>query len=159
MLSSKSTPGLETPDGWKKVQFHELVEQCIAVGTAGDEDNEYHYSSDSDDDVIVMRKSKKRATSKWLPAMQPKKQTSISKTIEKLPHVPLKDAEELQDVPEEEINDEFSSSDSTSLENFPDPTLLDHDSDEEDDMDWQPPARLQGGKDSAQIMKDKIIRH
>jgi hypothetical protein len=159
MLSSKSTPGLETPDGWKKVQFHELVEQCIALATAGDEDHEHQYCSDSDDDVVVMRKSKKRATSKWLPAIQAKKQASISKTIEKLPHAPLKYTEELEDVPEEEINDKLSSSDSaspSSQNDIPDPIPLDHDSDEEDDMDWQPPTWLQGRKDSVQIVKDRL---
>jgi hypothetical protein len=159
MLSSKSTSGLEAPEGWKKVQFHELVEQCIALANAGDEDHEYHYCSDSDDDVILMRKSKKRATSKWLPAIQPKKQAWISKTIEKLPHAPLKYTEELEDVPEEEINDEFSGSDSaspSSQDDNSDPILLDHGSDEEDDMDWQPPAWLQGRKDSVQIVKDRL---
>lgn len=159
-LSSKSTAGLESPEGWKKVQFHELVEQCIALANAGDEDHEYHYCSDSDDDVIVMRKSKKRATSKWLPAAQPKKQASISKTIEKLPHAPLKYTEELEDVPEEEINGEFSGSDSapsSSQDDNSNPILPDHDSEEEDDTDWQPPAWLQGRKDSVQILKDRLF--
>jgi hypothetical protein len=158
MLSSKSTSGLETPEGWKKVQFHELVEQCIALANAGDEEHEYHYCSDSDDDVIVMRKAKKRATSKWLPAIKPKKQAGVSKTIEKLPHAPLKYPEEFDDVPEES-SETFRSSDSaspSSEEDASDPIVLDLDSDEEDDMYWQPPAWLQDRKDSVQIVKDRL---
>lgn len=160
MLSSKSITGLKTPEGWKKVQFHELVEQCIALANAGDEEHEYQYCSDSDDDVILMRKPKKRATSKWLPAVKPKKQAQVSKTIEKLPHAPLKDTEQLEDVPEEEIIEEISSEEYAVLSSqavTPDPTSLDHDSDEEDDMDWQPPAWLQGRKDSVQIVKDRLF--
>lgn len=160
ITSSTSTSGLgDTSDGWKKVQFHELVEQCIALANAGDEENEYHYCSDSDDDVIVMRKAKKRATSKWLPSIKPKAKTPISKTIEKLPHAPLKDNEALEDVPEEGIPEEISDSESASPSSQVDTsgsTSLDHDSDEEDDMDWRPPAWLQGRKDSVQIVKDRM---
>lgn len=158
MFSPRSTSGLETLERWKKVQFHELVEQCIVLANAGDDEHEYHYCSDSDDDVIVMRKAKKRATSKWLPAIKPKKQAAISKTIEKLPHATLKYTEELEDVLGDEIIEEFSCSESASSfsQDIPDQIILDHDRDEENDMDWQPPAWLQGRKDSVQIVKDRL---
>jgi hypothetical protein len=150
--SSKSTDGLATPDGWKKVQFHELVEQCIVLANAGDEEHEYHYNCDSDDDVIPMWEAKKRATNKWLLAVKPKILPQAAKTIEKLPNAPLKDDEALEDTTEEESIEGTSSPTSISNKSV----LLSHDSDEEDDIDWQPPAWLQGRKDSVQIMKDRL---
>ena len=160
-MPSKSTSGLrEISDSWKKVQFHELVEQCIALANAGDDDQEYQYCSDSDSDVIVMRKTKKRATTKLVPSIERKAKTTISKTIEKLPHAPLKDIETLEDVPEEDTTDQISDdSESTSPSSQLDTSgsiSMDHDSDGEDEMDWQPPAWLQGRKDSVQIVNDRI---
>jgi hypothetical protein len=158
-LSSKSTTGLgEASEGWKKVQFHELVEQCIALANAGDEEHAYQYCSDSDDDVVVMRKAKKRATSNWLPSANPKVKSTVSKTIEKLPHALLKDTEVLKDVPEE-IPEEISGSESASPSSpggILDPISMDRDGDEEDEMDWQTPAWLQGRKDSVQIVKNRL---
>jgi hypothetical protein len=159
MLSCKSPTGLETPEGWKKVQFHELVEQCIALATAGDEEHEYQYCSDSDEDMIMMRKPNKRATSKWLPAMKSQKQASVSKTIEKLGHAPLKDIEQLQAVPDEEVIEGISTEEYAALPSQAATSAsasLDQDSDEEDDMDGQPPTWLQGRKHSVQTVMDRL---
>ena len=159
VLSSKFTTGVKTPGGWKKVQFHEVVEECIAITNAGDEDHEYQYCSDSDSDVIVMRKQTKLATRKWLPSMKPKKQASVSKTIEKLGHAPLKDTEPLEDVPEEESNDEISNEEYAALSSQVTTSAsasMDHDSNEEDDMDWQPAAWLQSRKDSVRVVNDRL---
>ena len=157
--SVKSTSGSgESSDGWKKVQFHDRVEQCIALVNAGDDDHECEYCSDSDEDVIEIREAKKRATGQSLPSIESNTKTAVSRTIEKLPHVPLKDIEVLE-TPEEDMTERLSDSQSTSASSQLDTsatTSIEQDSDEEDDMDWQPPPSLQARKDSVQISKNKM---
>jgi hypothetical protein len=94
--SSSTTSAYTAPNSnsWKYVRFHDKVEQCIALSHHGEDEPEYHYVSDSDSEVVVMRKLPTRPTKHCSPCLRPKKKNHPSKTIEKLPHAPLKSSDE-----------------------------------------------------------------
>jgi len=152
----------------KNVRFHELVEQCIALGHLGDDEPEYHYISDSDDDVVVMRKTPtKRVSKQRLQSVKPKKKHAPEKkkTIEKLPHATLKCPLEAEKEEEAEaslfglgICQSPTEVASPPLNKQTSPNLSHHDdsSDEEEDKYWKPPAWLRNRKDSVQIHQDKL---
>lgn len=143
--SESHTPN---PGSWKNVRFYELVEQCVALTNL--EDDEY-YSAASDDDVVVMRKVVKRI---------PKRSTRVesvqasppSKTIEKLPHAPLKSPEPTSGDGLEMSY--FPTQPATPREESSPPLFLDES--EDDDEDWKPPTWLRNRKDSVHLLHDKL---
>jgi hypothetical protein len=142
--SEATTPN---PSSWKNVRFYELVEQCVALANL--EDDEY-YSANSDDDVVVMRKVVKRIPKPSSP-VESVQNSPPSKTIEKLPHAPLKspdptssDGLEMSYFPTQHA----TPSEESSPPLFPD--------EGEDDDDWKPPTWLRNRKDSVHMLHDKL---
>lgn len=144
-----SEVGTPNPNSWKNVRFYELVEQCVAVSNT---DDDLNGSLDPDDDVVLMKRiskhSRKQSSSAAaLPDSPP------SKTIEKLPHAPLKSPEPQK-------------CDGLGISYFPiqrvisppidlSPVSFEDDSEIEDD-DWNPPKWFRSRKDSVHILHDKL---
>ena len=145
-VSEISTPN---PNAWKNVRFYELVEQCVAVGNPDDDPS---YSFNDLDDVIMMRKMSKQLPKRPSPVAAALN-TPPSKTIEKLPHAPLKSPEPsscgglgLSYFPAQ-------SDVSPSVESSP-VSFEDESEDEEDD--WKPPKWPRNRKDSVHLLHDKL---
>ena len=149
----------------KNVRFHDMVEQCIAVAHPGEDDEpEYHYISDSDDVAVVMRKPTKqrRVFNQRSPPTKSKQKAPVSKTIEKLPHAPLKYPLETEEdcrattdmglgVSKCPARDRKASPpQSTPSSSGNNPAC-------EDEMDeWEESSWLQHHRDSIQIFHDKL---
>jgi hypothetical protein len=148
--SYSSEIGTPNPQSWKNVRFYELVEQCVVVGNQGDEESPSH---NADDDVIVMRTIPRQVT-KQPSVIAPIPNTPPSKTIEKLPHIPLKspeppryDALGLSYFPTQHIL-------SPPVE--PTPVLFEDENDGNEDEDWKPPTWFRNRKDSVHLLHDKL---
>ncbi|KAF2750770.1 hypothetical protein M011DRAFT_391825, partial [Sporormia fimetaria CBS 119925] len=106
-FTSRSTSGLQTPDGSerKHIRFDEKVEQCIAVDckTADDDyedDNDWTtQNSDSDDDCVVMMKRTKRKRPLFRTSSSKASVSSETKIIEKLEPTTLKSQTDSPEVP------------------------------------------------------------
>jgi hypothetical protein len=132
--SGTNTP---SPNSRKNVRFHELVEQCVALANLGDDESRYF--SQPEDDAVVMRKTQKRipkhsSTMAYVPS-------TASKTIEKLPHAPLKSPEETR----EGLGSSY----------FSTQHLKDESECAEED-DWKPPTWFHKRKDSVHLLHDKL---
>ena len=152
--SDRSSSVDQLPWANKNVRFHEVVGQCIALPTSGEEETSEHKNSESDEDVIMMRRPVK-------PVPMPKKlkKTPLPQTISKLPDASLK-CPESEDAIEE---------DGLGLDIWQGPTILtpgpcrdefdeeeeDNETDEDEEL-WKPPKWLQKRKDSVQIFHDKL---
>ncbi|KAK3066368.1 hypothetical protein LTS18_001780, partial [Coniosporium uncinatum] len=113
-FSSRSTSGLQTPDGQcekRHIRFHDTVEQCIAVDVKEHDDDEDDWTArkndnndndddddSSDDGVIMMAKTKKKPLSRTNSRAS---FSSDNKTIAKLPDAPLKYRTDSPDITEE----------------------------------------------------------
>jgi hypothetical protein len=166
-LSTASGSISPDPDNANKnVRFHDLVEQCIALTHLGDDEPEYHYVSDSDDEAVVIRKptKQKRLTKQRLPPTKPKQKAPVSKTIEKLPHAPLKcplEAEKESPVATPDAGLGISPCLTQERKPSPPPSTisLSRDNsacDDEEDEGWEEPSWLHNRKDSVQIFHDKL---
>lgn len=146
-VSEISTPN---PNAWKNVRFYELVEQCVAVGNLDDDPPQSF--SDLDDDVIVMRKISNHVH-KQPSAVAAVLNTPPSRTIEKLPHAPLKSPEPPScdglGISYFPVQGDVSPSVETS------PVPLEDESEDEDD-DWKPPKWSRNRKDSVHLLHDKL---
>jgi hypothetical protein len=109
----------------------------VALTNLGED--EYSYFSEPEDDVVVMRKTQKRipkqsSTVAYVP-------NTASKTIEKLPHAPLKTPGETR----EGLGTSY----------FSTQYLKDESVCEEED-DWKPPTWFHKRKDSVHLWHDKL---
>lgn len=146
--SEVSTPN---PNSWKNVRFYELVEQCVAV--ANPDDDESRFSRDLVDDGMVMRNTSKQIPKQPFPEA-PVPKNAPSKTIEKLPHAPLKSPEPQNSV-------------GLGMSYFPvqraapptvEPTSVSFEGDYQgdEDEDWKPPKWLRNRKDSVHLLHNKL---
>lgn len=176
VLQSISSSGITSPSYEKKhIHFNEQVEQCIALEIKGDDDEEiidYGHDSDSDsDDVVMMKRSNSK---RLLPPIGGRRKpsrnnsstnTNETKTIAVLPSTTLKYKD---DEPEQETAQKHSGfwklSPSPSQETLrpskPSKSsfILNDDSDDEMDLDWQPPAHsaFANRKDSISVAQDRM---
>jgi hypothetical protein len=161
---SWSNGGCSTPDSeasWmpKNVRFHEKVEQCIALAHFGEDDQEYDYDSD----VMMIRKIRQpfNATKHQFNSKYKRRNVSPSKTIEKLPHAPLKSPEPQQ---EESLGSAISKHrpllthvvDGLFGEEIVIEELEDEEEDDEEDEYCEPPRWLHGRKNSIQMFQEKL---
>ncbi|KIN04709.1 hypothetical protein OIDMADRAFT_142550 [Oidiodendron maius Zn] len=148
--SYTSEIGTPNPNSWKNVRFYELVEQCVAVGNLDDEESPCH---DPDDEGIVMRKMP-RQIPKQLSPVAPIPKTSPSKTIEKLPHAPLKSPEPPN---YDGLGLSYLQSQPTVTTPVEPATIVFEDEGEADeDDDWKPPTWFCNRKDSVHLLHDKL---
>lgn len=179
VLPSIESSGLTSPSYEKKhIHFNEQVEQCIALDIKGDDDEEiidYGHDSDSDSDEGVMMK---RTNSKrLLPPLGRRKpsrnnsssNTNETKTIAVLPSTTLKykdDEPELETAGSAQKHSGFgwklspSPSQETLRPSRPSKSsfMLNDESDDEMDLDWQPPAHsaFANRKDSISVAQDRM---
>lgn len=153
-MPSYSGSGVNSPNmnSWKNVRFHDLVEQCVALALS-DEEGVQDINSADDDDVFLMRSTPKRTSNASPPRINLETNSPLSKTIEKLPHAPLKSPEEdenpglgISNCPALDINPSRGESGSV---------FVDRSDDEEDDH-WKPPKWFHNRKDSVHILHDKL---
>ena len=170
----------------KHIHFNEQVEQCIALDMSGGADAEaedaYAYAiddddSDSDDGAIMMKRSNSK---KLLPTpgggLTSKKSTrnnsfvnGESKTIAMLPSTTLKYREDTPEPKETAMKHTAGwlsgVSPSSSQETLrPSKTsalggrgfLLGDDSDDDCDLDWEPPSAFANRKDSISVAQDRM---
>jgi hypothetical protein len=144
-----SEVGTPNPNSWKNVRFYELVEQCVAVSNM---DDDLNGSLDTDDDVVVMKRMSKHIR-KQSPSGAALSDFPPSKTIEKLPHAPLKSPEPLR---YDELGISYFPIQrviSPPIESLP--VSVEDDSEVEDD-DWNPPKWFRSRKDSVHLLHDKL---
>lgn len=184
VLQSISSSGLASPNYEKKhIHFNEQVEQCIALDMSGGKDEEevdaYSYAveedSDSDDGAIMMKRSNSKkllptpgGSSSKKPTRNNSFATGESKTIAMLPSTTLKyreDTSEPKETAQKHSGGWFSGISQSTTRDTLRPSkpssrgfLLGDDSDDDCDLDWEPPVHsaFAKRKDSISVAQERM---